>query len=251
MFCLQEFVISGIYVFATLKLLKPVYNSRTRKTMTQLIVINLIIISMDMVLLAMQFSNYYYIQASVKATIYSIKLKLEFGVLNSLMALAKATIEQHVESAPSGAVTGPSKSGEFIGRHFLREKVNIDQQQRHPKSTSFGLRRGAPRKNSLRMSGRAASDGSMTPDWMPSVQRDIAIDVEHVQDDIPTIVEPTAAWTPRNQQLLAFPPQRQSIISGTDAPFMSLTPRPTSLAEDSDESGDSVPQYSSRRPSDA
>ena len=56
-FCVQEFIISGVYVWATINLLRPVYHGRTRKVMTQLIWINLIIIGMDVCLLAMEYSD--------------------------------------------------------------------------------------------------------------------------------------------------------------------------------------------------
>ncbi|KAI9718571.1 MAG: hypothetical protein M1812_004022 [Candelaria pacifica] len=91
-FSLQEFVISGVYVYATIKLLRPVYHGRTRKVMMQLIWINLIIVSMDVVLLAMEYLNFYYIEATLKSMVYSIKLKLEFAVLNQLMQLANSGV---------------------------------------------------------------------------------------------------------------------------------------------------------------
>ena len=50
-FCIQEFIISGVYVYSTIRLLKPVYHGRTREVMMQLIWINLNIIGMDIGLL--------------------------------------------------------------------------------------------------------------------------------------------------------------------------------------------------------
>ena len=93
-FMIQEFIISGIYVWATLRLLKPIYNVRTRKVMYHLIYINLIIIAMDVVLLVMEYTNYYDIQASLKPMVYSVKLKLEFAVLNQLMVLANTGLPE-------------------------------------------------------------------------------------------------------------------------------------------------------------
>lgn len=46
-FCLQEFIISGIYVWKTSKLLKVVSQTRPRQVMWQLFSINVIIIIMD------------------------------------------------------------------------------------------------------------------------------------------------------------------------------------------------------------
>lgn len=58
--------------------------------MLQLLLINCICIGMDIVLIGLEFSNNYVGEASVKPMIYSIKLKLEFAVLNQLMGLTKA-----------------------------------------------------------------------------------------------------------------------------------------------------------------
>ena len=91
-FCIQEFIISGVYVYSTIKLIRPAYHGRTRRVMMQLIWINLMIIAMDLVLLTMEYLNNYEIEATLKAMVYSIQLKLEFAVLNQLMDLANASV---------------------------------------------------------------------------------------------------------------------------------------------------------------
>jgi len=55
--------------------------------MHHLIYINVLIILMDITLLCMEYANLYEIQITFKGTLYSIKLRLEFAVLNSLMSL--------------------------------------------------------------------------------------------------------------------------------------------------------------------
>ena len=87
-FCIQEFVISGIYLWATRRLLRPIYRGKTRAVMTQLIWINIVIILMDVALLAEEYQNNYDVEAPMKGMVYSIKLKLEFAVLTQLMRLA-------------------------------------------------------------------------------------------------------------------------------------------------------------------
>lgn len=52
------------------------------------------IISMDVALLAMEYSSQYEIEATLKAMVYSIKLKLEFAVLNQLMNLANSSVNK-------------------------------------------------------------------------------------------------------------------------------------------------------------
>ncbi|KAL8949478.1 MAG: hypothetical protein Q9222_004413 [Ikaeria aurantiellina] len=88
-FCLQEFLISTLYIVSTVRILGSVYHSMTRKVMLQLILINVVCIGMDIVLIGLEFTGKYVGEASIKPMVYAIKLKLEFAVLNQLMSLSK------------------------------------------------------------------------------------------------------------------------------------------------------------------
>ena len=90
MFCLQEFIISTVYIVSTVRILGSVYHSLTRKVMWELIIINAICIGMDVILIGLEYSNQYIGEASLKPTIYVIKLKIEFVVLNQLVGITKA-----------------------------------------------------------------------------------------------------------------------------------------------------------------
>ncbi|KAL8827149.1 MAG: hypothetical protein Q9170_007127 [Blastenia crenularia] len=96
-FSIQEFAIGGIYIFATAKLLKAVYYTGTRKAMIQLLIINCICLSMDLILIGLEFSSYYVAEASVKPLIYAIKLKLEYAVYSQLVGFTKAAFEDDEE----------------------------------------------------------------------------------------------------------------------------------------------------------
>ncbi|OAQ62882.2 hypothetical protein VFPPC_08807 [Pochonia chlamydosporia 170] len=89
MFSIQELIISATYIWATMRFLRPVYNDRVRSVMTQLVWINVAIILMDVAMLTMEYLDYYSIQVAMKAAIYSVKLKLEFTVLNQLIRISK------------------------------------------------------------------------------------------------------------------------------------------------------------------
>ena len=89
MFCIQEFIISTIYIVCTVRLLGSIYHSKTRTVMIQLIIINGICLGMDVVLIGLEYSNNYVGETSAKGMIYAIKLKLEFTVLNQLMSLTQ------------------------------------------------------------------------------------------------------------------------------------------------------------------
>lgn len=82
-FCIQEFVISAVYVWGTTRHLKSIYHSLTRRVLTPLIIS---IVYWD---ICLEFTNQYIEEAAAKAMIYAIKLKLEFAVLNQLMGLTK------------------------------------------------------------------------------------------------------------------------------------------------------------------
>ncbi|KAE8378029.1 hypothetical protein BDV26DRAFT_199157 [Aspergillus bertholletiae] len=100
-FSVQECVISTFWIVETAKLirLRPGHDGRRNRTMYEILAINFAAISMDIALLALQFTGYYYVQVPLKAAVYSIKLKMEFAVLGKLVYLATAN---QVESAGLG-----------------------------------------------------------------------------------------------------------------------------------------------------
>ena len=90
-FC-QELVISAIYIkacssfFGTEGLL---YRKGVRTMRKHLLFVNVVIILLDIPILALEFLDYYDYQTAYKAIVYSIKLKLEFDLLNRLVEVAK------------------------------------------------------------------------------------------------------------------------------------------------------------------
>ncbi|KAF5013372.1 hypothetical protein FDECE_619 [Fusarium decemcellulare] len=83
-FCLQEFIISGLYIWKTIGILKTAFGN-TRRVLWQLFAINIVIVIMDIALLAIEYKNYFIWEQGVKVVTYSIKLKLEFAVLGELI----------------------------------------------------------------------------------------------------------------------------------------------------------------------
>ncbi|KAI8716433.1 hypothetical protein NCS52_00937100 [Fusarium sp. LHS14.1] len=91
-FFVQELIISGLYVWETTKRLnleKSIGNTRTRTVMNHLVYVNVIVIILDITILALEFANLYSIQTAWKPLVYSIKLKLEFSILNRLVELTR------------------------------------------------------------------------------------------------------------------------------------------------------------------
>ncbi|KAJ5752087.1 hypothetical protein N7520_009004 [Penicillium odoratum] len=99
-FSLQETLISAIYIWETVTGLRPVLTlkgPRGKRVILNLVLINAVAILLDASLLALEYADYFDIQTSYKPLVYSIKLKMEFTVLNNLVAVinsSPATIEE-------------------------------------------------------------------------------------------------------------------------------------------------------------
>ncbi len=210
-FCIQEFIISGIYVYSTIRLLRPVYHGRTRKVMMQLIWINSIIIAMDIVLLGMEYSHNYDIEATLKAMIYSIKLKLEFAVLNQLMTLANSSVNnaQNLNipdteaQDPRKARKGRSKSLDYLSR-FHYPRLSNRPPKPPPKSPSM-------EKNLQNHDGSASFNPSNRghQKWVPSLDRKCIVNtqhIEHANDPLNVFTNPAACWRPGRTHPEGFPP---------------------------------------------
>ena len=222
-FCMQEFIISGIYVYSTIKLLRPVYHGRTRRVMMQLIWINLIIIAMDVVLLAMEYTNNYEVEATLKAMVYSIKLKLEFAVLNQLMTLANSsvssathlTLNDQEGPSPTQEPKGRSKSMNYLTRHAHYANKSFDK----PKQAS-----PFPSPNTRSDSFTTNNSGRLK--WVPSLDRNCILKTEHIEvanEPHNVFTNPAACWNPGNTKSSGFP-QHDGLGRIPDTPLSPLSP---------------------------
>jgi hypothetical protein len=109
-FCIQEFILSTLYIWETIKMLRESPEPDSRRIMYQLITINILFIAMDLALLACTCAELYMIETTAKATFYSIKLKLEFAVLGKLVQLAGSRSQRW---APDYR-TGPNGYPDFV-----------------------------------------------------------------------------------------------------------------------------------------
>lgn len=91
MFCLQEFIISGLYLWKTFELLKILQKKGTRKVMMQLFAINVIIVIGDIALLVLEYSGHRVEERLFKGLVYGIKLRLEFAILSKLVSLVESS----------------------------------------------------------------------------------------------------------------------------------------------------------------
>lgn len=84
-FCIQEFIISGLYIWKTLDILQAGEKKQARRTLWQLFVVNVVIVALDIALLVLEYLSLASIEIAFKALAYSVKLKMEFAILNKLV----------------------------------------------------------------------------------------------------------------------------------------------------------------------
>ncbi|KAK7424596.1 hypothetical protein QQZ08_008606 [Neonectria magnoliae] len=125
-FFLQEIIISGLYVWETTKRLKletSVGNKKTLQVLSHLIYVNILVVLLDVSILALEFANLYDIQTAWKPLVYSVKLKLEFSILNRLVELTRASRNDSSYTRSQGATHADGVALEtFNGerrRHFM------------------------------------------------------------------------------------------------------------------------------------
>ncbi|KAF2787044.1 hypothetical protein K505DRAFT_329921 [Melanomma pulvis-pyrius CBS 109.77] len=136
-FFVQEVIISVLYVYETAKIFRQTSGicfdpkgdrgKTTRKVLSHLIAMNVVIIAMDIALLAIQYTGNFALHTVFKAMIYSTKLKMEFRILNQLIDL---THSSHAGSGNSGLNhrsfrLRPVKST-TAGAGTVREEENFD-----------------------------------------------------------------------------------------------------------------------------
>ncbi|KAJ5221615.1 uncharacterized protein N7469_010502 [Penicillium citrinum] len=149
-FSLQEFIISGLYIFKTVNILRispPSVHGHNpnRKIMYQLLAINALIIVMDIVLLVFEYLNYFVIQTTLKSAVYSIKLKLEFGVLSRLVFLVQSHQYWPRESPRVYASSRPAPIRDNLEYHtFLDDSRDSPEYVSSPKSCELAISHHIP-----------------------------------------------------------------------------------------------------------
>jgi len=134
-FFIQEITISGFYVYETtmmLRIRRSVGDKASARTlMTHLILVNIVIVLLDITILALEYAGLYDLQTAYKALVYSVKLKLEFSILNRLVELTKGSTNassSHTRSGQGGNVRLETFDGERHGKgvvHSLGNNVSV------------------------------------------------------------------------------------------------------------------------------
>lgn len=87
-FGLQELVLSALYIWAAVNILRTSLRPRLRRIVVELITINSILVFIDVAGITLEYCNLFFFEVAFKMASYSIKLKLEFAILSKLMLLS-------------------------------------------------------------------------------------------------------------------------------------------------------------------
>jgi hypothetical protein len=93
-FTAQELIISSVYLWESVRILRVgemVQKKSNRRRIQQLFLANIVIIAMDVITLTLEFSALWGVWCSFKGFGYSVKLKVEFAILNQLRDSVKST----------------------------------------------------------------------------------------------------------------------------------------------------------------
>lgn len=118
-FSVQETIISALYIYFTLQYLKTSFQKSTRKTIALLVAIQVTVVLADIVVITLDYCEYFTLKAVLHSFVYAVKLQLEFVVLNDVKAMASkggltpsniGQAQLHVDSGASGNITPPSST---------------------------------------------------------------------------------------------------------------------------------------------
>ncbi|KAF7585442.1 hypothetical protein BBP40_010901 [Aspergillus hancockii] len=100
--CVRELIVSGIYVWAAVRNLKPVLmvkGREGRRVVNNLIAVNIVVVAFNVLLLVQVYMHRQLVKMGCGALTHSIKLKMEFTVLNKLVTLVQSS--PHLNQAPA------------------------------------------------------------------------------------------------------------------------------------------------------
>ncbi|KAL5114773.1 hypothetical protein ACEQ8H_007335 [Pleosporales sp. CAS-2024a] len=209
-FFVQEVILSTIYIKEAVRMLKlseavhddtqsfddgtghgHLRNSHVRKTMYQLLAINVVIIVMDLALLSVEFANLYLIETTLKGVVYSIKLKLEFAVLGKLVQFVR-------NRAASSDPSDPRQPSMNMDRRenssaATLEKTATNRTARTSKASN-GMLPPPPTTPFTTTDAQNSTKAHHVPDFVNSKR--ISADVTHAQQRDTGDVEPS--WETRD-----------------------------------------------------
>ncbi|KAF6217810.1 hypothetical protein HO133_006637 [Letharia lupina] len=143
-YTLVELVLSGIYVWSLLGLLNLKSSVRQRRVMLDLVYVNIIIVLFDILVVILLYLNQVGISHPIQTFSYALKLKLEFVVLNQLMAVAARGLQResfeekrYHHSSAHDAFSAECRRWDEKAPTDPREKTSDSDHDDHRKSLSI------------------------------------------------------------------------------------------------------------------
>lgn len=107
-FSVQETIISLLYIYHTRDFLRDTYTHQTHRVMQMLIFAQVLAILFDVALVTVDWNNMFTLKVTIHPFAYAVKLKMEFIVLNQLLALIKHGVAPRSFPAPDEESPGIS-----------------------------------------------------------------------------------------------------------------------------------------------
>ncbi|CAG8189839.1 unnamed protein product [Penicillium olsonii] len=153
-FSIQEIILSVIYAWEGVRLLNLRPRGHYRGTLVQLLIVNIVMILMDAAVIGVQYSGLFDIHVTLKALVYSIKLKLEYAILGKLVDITEI----------GGSTTDPTDLSDFVDLSFHNNgapQPDIDE-ARFAETLENGTR------TRVRLSSKGSSTNPLTHTLSPA-----------------------------------------------------------------------------------
>ena len=118
-FSIQETIISCLYIYFTSGFLKDSYTKQTHRVMQLLIFAQVLAICFDVALITVDCDNMFTLKVTIHPFVYAAKLRMEFMVLNQLLALikhgvARSSFPAPDEESPDASGPTPPRTGKHV-----------------------------------------------------------------------------------------------------------------------------------------
>lgn len=127
-FAVQESVISFFYVRAAYQYLKSRFAQpgKMRQAMFLLLLVQFIILAVDVAIIVIDLAGYLQLKVFIHSFVYSVKLELEFVVLNQLVEFSRLGLPSVVSNSPTRhgghAVEGGDRAGR-VAKSWTEERL--------------------------------------------------------------------------------------------------------------------------------
>jgi hypothetical protein len=139
-FSVQETIISLLYIYNTRDFLKDTYTHQTHRVMQLLITAQVLAVLFDVALVTVDWNNMFTLKVTIHPFVYAVKLKMEFVVLNQLLALIKHGVAPRTFPAPdeeSPDISGPTppRTGKHVSFISSNRTATVMEDNPDPEST--------------------------------------------------------------------------------------------------------------------